>query len=317
MTETALAAGVIGVGSMGRHHARVYHELPNIDLVGVFDVNDEAAEATAAAYDTTARSIESLLDAADVVSIVVPTEYHYEMAMRAIEADVHAIVEKPFVDDLAEGRALIEAADDADLVLQVGHIERFNPAIQTLSEIATGLEILAIETRRLGPPIERGIADGVVLDLMIHDLDIVLSLVDSPIARIDATEAANEQYVAVTLQFENDVVVTLTASRITQQKIRELAITASDCRVNVDYISQSVTINRHSLPEYIENDGNLRYRCENIVERPTVENGEPLKKELTAFTESVRNGSPPVVSGEDGLRVLEVAQQIRSIAQKQ
>ena len=152
---------------------------------------------------------------------------------------------------------------------------------------------------------------------MIHDADILLSLVDSPVAAVSAAETAGDQYISATVEFENGVVATLTASRVTQQKVRTLSVTAEDCQVNVDYMAQSVQINRHSMPEYIETNGDIRYRHENITERPTVENGEPLKKELTAFVEAVETGCEPVVSAEDGIRALELVRRVQSVAEKE
>jgi len=149
---------------------------------------------------------------------------------------------------------------------------------------------------------------------MIHDADVLLSLVDAPVADVYAAETAGDQYVAATVEFETGVVATLTASRVTQQKVRTLSITAESCRVTVDYIDQSVRINRHSLPEYVETDGEVRYRHENVVEQPTVENGEPLKKELTAFVEAVRTGAEPVVTAADGVRALELVQRVEAVA---
>ncbi|MEA1931129.1 Gfo/Idh/MocA family protein [Halohasta litorea] len=316
MTER-LAVGVIGVGSMGQHHARVYHELPTVDLVGVADVDAQQATETAEQYGTTPMSVDSLLSVADAVSIVVPTAYHYEMGMAAIEADVDLLIEKPIADDPATGRELLTAADDAGLTLQVGHVERFNPAVRTLSELATELDVIALDCQRLGPPTKREIDDGVAMDLMIHDADILLSLVEAPVADIYAAETAADQYVAATVEFENGIVATLTASRVTQQKVRTLSVTAEDCRVTVDYMAQSVRINRHSLPEYIESDGDVRYRHENITERPTVENGEPLKKELASFIETVRTGGEPVVSAADGIRALEFVRRVTDVAARE
>ena len=313
MTER-LAVGVIGVGSMGQHHARVYQELPTVDLVGVADANAQQAAETADQYGTTPMSVDSLLSITDAVSIVVPTEYHYEMGMAAIDAGVDLLIEKPITEDPAAGRELSAAADDAGCTLQVGHVERFNPAVRTLSEIATDLDVIALDTQRLGPPTTREIADGVAMDLMIHDADILLSLVDSPVAEVHAAETAANQYVAATVEFESDVVATLTASRVTQQKVRTLSVTAEDCRVTVDYMAQSVRINRHSLPEYIETNGDVRYRHENVTERPTVENGEPLKKELASFTETARTGGEPVVSAADGVRALELVRRVTDVA---
>ena len=146
------------------------------------------------------------------------------------------------------------------------------------------------------------------------EVESLLSLVEAPVAEIYAAETAGNQYVAATVEFETGVVATLTASRVTQQKVRTLSVTAEDCRVTVDYMAQSVRINRHSLPEYVETDGDVRYRHENVIERPTVDNGEPLKKELASFVETARTGGEPVVSAADGIRALEFVRRVTEVA---
>lgn len=305
--------GVIGVGSMGRHHARVYQELPSTELIGVADADPEAATSVASDYETTALSTEKLLDRVDAVSIAVPTEYHFETAMAAFRRGTHVLVEKPIVDSPEDGEALIDFARERDLVLQVGHIERFNPAIGALVDIVPDLDVLAVDARRLGPPPGREMGTSPVLDLMIHDIDVLLSLLDEEGEVRHASATADDQHVTATVGF-GDVLGTLTASRITQRKVRELTITARECQVHVDYISRSIQIHRHSLPEYIEENGDVRYRHENIVEHPTVENGEPLKKELAAFAEAIQTGSEPVVTGADGLEALKLATEIETVA---
>lgn len=305
--------GVLGVGSMGRHHARVYAESPNAELVGVSDVDEENAAAVATEYGTRAMSTGALLDAVDAVSVAVPSRYHRPIASEALDAGVHALVEKPLATTTADAAALVDAANAAGVILQVGHIERFNPAVRTVSEFVDDLDLIAVDARRLGPPVEDGrdVGDGVVLDLMIHDLDVLLSLVGSPVADVTAAGSPDDQYVAATLGFENDVVGSLTASRVTQRKVRELTLTARECIVTVDYIDRSVRIHRRTRPEFLVNDGDLRYRSEQVVERPTVDNGEPLKKELDAFLDAVQNGTEPVVSGQDGVNALSLAHRVK------
>ena len=309
-----VSVGVLGVGSMGRHHARVYQELGDADLVGVADVDAETAAEVAAAYDTQVRSPEDLVDAADAVSIAVPSQFHHEIGVRALRAGVHALIEKPLAPTEEEAESLVSAAADAGVQLHVGHIERFNPAVRTVAEFVDDLDLIAVDARRLGPPVdeERDVDDGVVLDLMTHDLDIVRSLVDAPVADVTASGSPDEQYVTATLAFDNDVVGSLTASRVTQRKVRELTLTAADCQVTLDYIDRSVRIHRRTRPEFFVNDGDLRYRSEQVVERPTVDNGEPLKNELSAFVEAVRDGSDPVVPGDDGVAALSLARRVQS-----
>ncbi|NHN59145.1 MULTISPECIES: Gfo/Idh/MocA family protein [Halorussus] len=311
----ATNAAVIGVGNMGRHHARVYGELPGVNLVGVFDVDDERAREVAEDNGTVAMEMDALLEAADVASVVVPTRYHADIARDCIDNDVDVLVEKPFVDDPEVGRELLDRADEAGVTIQVGHVERFNPAVRALADIVADLDIIAVEAHRLGPPPEgRGVDESAVLDLMIHDVDVVLAMLGERPENVTARGAKNNQYATATLEFGDGTVASLTASRVTQQRVRTLSITAEDCRVNVDYIDRSVEIHRHSLPEYIEDNGDVRYRHESIVERPTVETGEPLKNELESFVNAATSDAEPVVSGEDGLRVLEVVRRIDEVA---
>ncbi|WP_224271109.1 Gfo/Idh/MocA family protein [Haloprofundus salinisoli] len=308
--------GVIGVGHMGQNHVRVYSEMPGVDLAGVFDADDEQADRIATEYGTTAYSMDNLLDVVDMVSVAVPTRFHASIARDCIDAGVDLLVEKPFVDDLEVGRELVRRAEDAGVTLQVGHIERFNPAITALSDIVTDLDIIAIEAHRLGPPINRDLEDSVVMDLMIHDVDIVLSLVDAEVESVSAVGTRNTQYADAQIQFDDGTVVSLTASRLTQRKVRTLSVTADECRVDVDYISQSVDIHRNSLPEYIKQNGELRYRHESIVEQPMVEKNEPLRDELTAFVKAATENTTPRVTGEDALRAIEVTRQIDELASK-
>lgn len=315
MTETTVNAGVIGVGSMGQNHARVYDDLADTNLVGVFDVDDERAAEVAADYGTTARSMEDLLDTADIVSIAVPTQFHYENAKRALQSDVDVLVEKPFVDDPEHGQELIDIANDRDLALQVGHIERFNPAVQTLRDLVDELDIHAISTERVGPPIDRAIDDSVVMDLMIHDLDIVLDLVDSDVTSYNAVGTPECRYANANIQFDSGVTASLTTSRVTQEKVRGLTISAEDCRVKVDYIDQSIEIHRSSVPSHIDDESFVRHRHENLVETLTVEQVEPLKSELESFAHAAKTGSTPVVDGEQGLRVLKLTKRLDEEAQ--
>lgn len=315
MTES-LQVGVVGVGSMGQHHARVYNELPTTELVGVADTDREMAASVADEYGTHVRSRSELLQRAEAVSIAVPTAHHATVATEALENGTAALVEKPFVADIQQGQVLTARARKRDVPLMVGHIERFNPAVEALRDVLPEIEPIAIATRRQGPPVNRDGDDSTVMDLMIHDIDILLSIAAAAPERIAAVSASDTQHVAAQVQFGDGLVGTLTASRITQERIRDLAITARDCQVEVDYLDRSIQIHRHSMPEYLAHDGDLRYRHESIIERPTVDNGEPLKAELTAFIEAVQEGTEPPVTGEDGLRAVRIAQEIEQRAEE-
>lgn len=308
MSERQVRAGVIGVGSMGENHARIYRELQETELVGVFDVDDDAAAAVADRYDTQALDLDELLDAVDVASIAVPTAFHYDMATKCIQENVDILVEKPFVEDSEEGRDLIKQAEANDVTIQVGHVERFNPVVSAVQGLIEDADVISISARRLGPPPERDIEDTAVMDLMIHDVDVILDLVDDDLWTYDAVSAADGRYATASLAFESGIVGNLTASRVTQKKVRELVVTARDCRVKVDYIDQTVEIYRSSTPEYLQDQGEVHYRHENFVEQVTVDRQEPLENELRAFVEASSSGTTPVVTAEDGLVVLEVTQ---------
>ncbi|TYL38964.1 gfo/Idh/MocA family oxidoreductase [Natronococcus pandeyae] len=306
-----LDVGVIGVGSMGQHHARVYDELAAANLVGVFDVDDERASTVAGRHDTRATDLETLLERADAVSIAVPTVHHYEVATTCLEQGVPTLVEKPIVDDLVTGRKLRAKATTAGVPVQVGHVERFNPAVETLETIIGDLSIIGITARRLGPPPGRQIDDSAVVDLMVHDIDIVLSLLGEEPVAIKSCGVADDRHASALLEFP-ETMASLTASRLTQRKVRTLEITAEECLIEVDYIDQSIEIHRRSVPEYVENGGGVRFKHESLVERPYVPNDEPLRNELASFLEAVRTDETPKVTIDDGLAALEIAQRIES-----
>ncbi|ELZ16182.1 oxidoreductase domain protein [Haloterrigena salina JCM 13891] len=297
---------------MGENHARVYSELQDVELACVADHDEEVARRVADAYATDAVAFETVLERCDVVTVAVPTRAHYDVVSDCLNADVHVLVEKPIAETTEQGRALAELAEERGLVLQVGHIERFNPAVQTVTDLLEDLDVISVEAERLGPPLDRTALGNVVFDLMVHDLDIVASLLEDRPDSVTATGTESGQYATATLEFD-DVVASLTASRVTQKKVRTLTVTARECLVEVDYLEQSVLIHRDSYPEYLTDDGKRRYRHESVVERPRVDNGEPLRHELESFVEAARNDSEPVVTAEDGIRALEMVQTIDSL----
>ena len=307
---TGVRAGVIGVGSMGKNHARVYGELPGVDLVGVADADTEQAHRVAQEFDTAALEMEGLLDRVDLATIAVPTRFHAEVTRRCIEAGVDVLVEKPFVNSIGEGRKLASLAESMGVTIQVGHIERFNPAVAALFDIVDDLNVIAVEAHRLGPPLDRGMRDSVVLDLMIHDIDILLALNDSEVATVRSLGTPDCQYATAQVAFEDGLIGSLTASRRTQNKVRTLEVTAEDCYVTVDYIDQSIRINRHSRPEYTSDDSKLRYRDERVIEQPLISSAEPLKLELSSFVEAATSGIQPEVTVDDALKAIDVARNV-------
>ncbi|WP_435102097.1 Gfo/Idh/MocA family oxidoreductase [Halarchaeum sp. P4] len=314
MSDDSLDVGVVGVGSMGRNHARVYDAIDGTTLVGVTDADDGRARDVAREHGTVTRSLDGLLDASDAVSVAAPTHAHAELARTCIEAGVDVLVEKPFVADPAVGADLVAAADARDVTLQVGHVERFNPAVGALFDLVGEAEPVAVDANRLGPPLDREVGDDVVLDLMIHDIDVVLALAEEPLAAAAASGTADGDYATAQLAFEDGLVATLTASRVTQRKVRSLDVTTDDHLYEVDYLDQSLCAHSHSLPAYDASDGDVRYRHESVTERPLIATEEPLKRELASFVETVQNGTRPRVNGRDALRAVRLATRISECA---
>ncbi|RQG96173.1 Gfo/Idh/MocA family protein [Natrarchaeobius oligotrophus] len=308
--EGHIDVGVVGVGSMGRHHARVYDELPEANLVGVSDVDEIRAAEVAAKHDVRAMGQAELLRSVDAVSVVVPTQYHYETVTECLDATVATFVEKPVLGSLERADELRSRVERADVPVQVGHIERFNPAVQALSDIVSDLSIVSVRSQRLGPPPRREIDDSAVLDLMIHDVDVVLALLDAELESVQSAGVDANRHAAALLSFDDGTMASLTASRKTQRKVRTLEITAEECFIELDYIDQSIEIHRNSVPEYIEDNGDVRFKHESIVERPQISTAEPLREELESFVTVVDEHRVPEVTVEDGLQALSVALEI-------
>lgn len=316
-----IAAGVIGVGHLGRLHARVYSELPSCRFAGVYDTDPDAARSVAEKTGSRAfESAEDLLDAVDAVSIAVPTSAHREVAGLALARGVHALVEKPIAATVDEARELVELARARGAVLAVGHIERMNPAMRAALRVL--MEPRFIEAHRLGVFVPRGTDVAVVLDLMIHDIDLILSTVRSPVARIDAVGvpvlSPSVDIANARLSFENGCVANVTASRVSREKVRKIRFFQHDAYLSVDTLTPRAQLFRRKdvPPETLRRIacGELTGGLEDIVEYTELEleDREPLALELESFLHAVETGEPPDVSGEDGLRALEVAMEILS-----
>ena len=276
-------AGVVGTGHMGQYHVLVFAELPDVELVGVVDTDAERAGAVARQYETHAfTDHRQLIGRVDVASIAVPTDRHFEVARDFLEAGVSVLVEKPMTTTLEQARELFDLAERRGAVLHVGHVERFNGAVDELRQIVRAP--ILVESRRLGPFAPRVQDDTVVMDLMIHDIDIVLRLVDSPPVRLAAQGAAVHSSVTdvanVQIRFESGTVATITASRATEEKIRTLAITQPDAYIVLDYTEQDIHIYRRAAQQYTMNRTSIRYSRASFVEHLKVHRDNPLKLEL-------------------------------------
>ncbi|MBI3037962.1 Gfo/Idh/MocA family oxidoreductase [bacterium] len=300
-----IRVGVIGIGHLGKHHARILAEMKGVDLVGVVDIDESVGKEIAQKYSVSFFSDFKALDGlVDAVSIVVPTTIHYQMAKFFLERNIHTFVEKPITKTIAEATGLLELSFKHKLTLQPGHVERFNSAIIKLQSM---IEIPRfIECQRMGPFSKRISDVGVVLDLMIHDIDIVLSLVRSRIGRIDAVGipvlSDNEDIANAHIVFENGCIANLTASRVSDEVIRKLRIFEFDKYCSLDYANQAITLRKKASKE------------EKIIkEELEVHKVEPLKLELEHFINCVREQKKPLVTVEDGKNALEVAMEILSV----
>ena len=305
-----LKVGVVGAGHMGHYHIRIYSEIPSIELVGIADVNEVLGRDLSNKYETQYfNDYRRLFGKVDAVSIAVPTSMHYAVAKEFLEQKIHVLLEKPMTIDLEEGRELIQIAAREKCILQIGHVERFNAAVQELNNIVN--EPLLIEAHRLGPFNKRTKDTGVILDLMIHDIDIVLNLVDSNIKNLNVCGKSicsdYEDLVSVQMEFENGCIALLTASRLTENKIRTLAITQKDAYIFLDYAEQEIHIHRQSSTKYWLTKEKFQYKQESFIERLFVHKDNPLKLQLMHFIDCITNGTTPIFSGEDDLKALEVA----------
>lgn len=302
-----LRAAVIGVGYLGRFHARKYAALPGVRLAAVVDVDSERAADMAAETGAPAcTDVRDILGSIDVASVVVPTSQHYAVGRALLEAGVHVLMEKPITSEVAQATALIGLAQARGCVLQVGHLERFNPVARALIE-RVRLPMF-IEAHRLAPFKQRGTDVSVVLDLMIHDIDLVLQLVGAPLERIDASGAPvlSEQVdiANARLRFANGCVANLTASRVSCKSQRRLHLFQADACLAAD-------LRDHTLDWYRKAPGHSAHGMAEIAwVREQLPANDPLREEIGAFLTSVRNRQAPPVSGTDGLRALETALEI-------
>ena len=313
-----LRLAVVGAGIMGTNHARIAKQLPGIELVAVVDRDLERASAACrGSAAQAAQTVGEITGGIDAAVVAVPTQFHLDAAIPLIERGVHLLIEKPIAPTVADAQAIIDAAEKAGVVLAIGHIERFNAAVAELPHFID--QPIHIEASRLGSYSSR-VLDGVIFDLMIHDIDIVLSLLgDAEVAHIggiaQAVRSESEDIATATLRFTNGVTATLNTSRLAQQKIRMLEITQADSAIAADLLRRDVTIYRMSRQEYLSDEG-TRYRQSSVVEIPFLETaGEPLALELAHFAECVRTGATPRCDGRAGLRALALATDItRAIA---
>ena len=304
LTDQPVRVGVIGVGYLGKIHAKIYQRMPEVELVGVVDTHEAAAKQVAEECGCEAwTDINGIIDKIDAVSIVVPTGLHLEVARPFLEKKIHMLLEKPVAPTYEESKELVELAEESGVVFQVGHLERYNAGVMALAERARQPRF--IEVHRLGPFVARATDVDVVTDLMIHDIDIVLELVGSRIADISAmgvpvitnhVDIANARIV-----FENGAVANVTASRVSAKKFRRIRVFERDHYYGLDYTDQKLQ-SAHA--------GEIKGESEwpdIVTEDVDIEPRPPLDAELEDFINNVRTGSKPLVDGRVGLEALRVA----------
>ena len=316
-----IKVGVVGTGHLGNLHAKMYAQIATADLVGVYDADTAKAERVAKEHGTKAFSdLGKLLESVQAVNIATTTTAHYDVARQALDRGIHTFIEKPITETIDQAKELVALADAKKLALQVGHIERFNPAILALEQYK--IRPLFIESHRLAQFNPRGSDVAVVLDLMIHDIDLILSLVRSRVVRVDANGVAvvsgSEDIANARLQFENGCVANVTASRISQNKMRKMRLFQNDAYISIDFSQGLAEVFRlvdegdvSVKPTMMLGKIDLGQKKRVIVyEQPEVKEVNALKYELELFIKSVMDGTEPPVTGHDGLQALEVAQEI-------
>jgi predicted dehydrogenase len=301
--SSQIRAGVVGVGSIGKNHARIYSGLPGVEFSAILDTNRETATAISTQYGAVAvTDLFEFAELVDVATVATPTPDHYETGKFLLNRGKHLLIEKPITETPEQAQELVKLAKERSLILQVGHVERFNPVLSALEQRLTKPRF--IESHRLSPYPFRSVEIGVVLDLMIHDLEIVLHLVRSPVKSIDAVGvpvlSKGEDIANARIRFHNGCVANITASRISPEKMRKIRVFQEDAYLSLDYQNQSAEM----------------FRLVNgVITREVVEieKDEPLKRELQSFVECSRRGVQPVVSGSEAAAALELAIEITEI----
>ena len=311
-TSSSVKVGVIGIGNMGWHHARVLSLLRDADLVGVADPDESRGKLAVEQFQCEwFKDYHDLISKVDAICIAVPTLLHHKVGLDCLQAGVNVLIEKPIAATELEAKSLINASKISNCLLQVGHIERFNPAFRELNKIVQNEDIVVLEARRHSPHADRANDVSVVMDLMIHDIDLVLELVNSKIQKLAAVGGRNSDglidYVNATLVFKNNIIASLTASKMSHKKIRNLSAHCQNGLVETDFLNHSLQIHRKAHESYTAEHGELVYRNDGYVEEVSTTSIEPLYAELEHFLKCVQGKELPEVDGEQASRALKIA----------
>ncbi len=304
--------GVIGVGNMGWHHARVLSLLKDANLIGISDLDEDRGHLASEQFNCKwYRTYNELLPEVEAVCIAVPTLLHSQVGLQCLRAGKHVLIEKPIAASQNEASELIKASNKANRLLQVGHIERFNPAFKELTKVVANEEVVVLEARRHSPHADRANDVSVVLDLMIHDIDLVLELANSKVISLAAVGGCSNEgpmdYVNATLGFNNGVIASLTSSKMSHKKIRSLSAHCKKGLIETDFLNHTLHIHRRAHESYSADKGELIYRKDGFVEEVTTTSSEPLYAELEHFLQCVRGLEIPAVDGLQASRALFLA----------
>jgi len=313
--------GVIGIGNMGWHHARVLSLLRDAELVGVADPNEVRGKLATEQFGCRwFADYATLLTEVEAVCVAVPTLLHHRVGLACLRAGVDVLMEKPIAATQEEATELIQAAETAGRLLQVGHIERFNPAFRELLKVVAGEEVVVLEARRHSPNPDRANDVSVVLDLMIHDIDLVLELAASPVVRLAAAGGRSGDgpidYVNATLGFANGVVASLTASKMAHRKVRRLYTHCRSSLMETDFLKHNLRIHRRPHTSVSAEHGELVYRNDGFIEEVSTTSIEPLYAELEHFLQCVRGVETPAVDGLQASRALQLADLIEQCVER-
>ncbi|SDD36193.1 Predicted dehydrogenase [Niabella drilacis] len=312
-----LKIGIVGVGHLGKFHLNNWLEIEGVEVVGFYDPNEETANEVIEKYKIPRFfDADAFLELCDAIDIVTPTTFHYQWCEKAIKLGRHVFVEKPFADTMDEARELVKLAKESNIKLQVGHVERFNPAFLALKEVA--LKPMFIEVHRLAQFNPRGTEVSVILDLMIHDIDIILSIVKSDVKRISASGVAvlteTPDIANVRIEFDNGCVANLTSSRISMKKMRKMRLFQKDAYIGIDFLNKKTEIiklkeagDANLFAFDIDTPGGKKTIA---MANPAVPEVNAIKKELEEFRDAILNNTQTVVSEIDGLKAMDVAHQI-------
>lgn len=321
MTDTIKVA-VIGAGVMGKNHLKTYKNLPNVELIGVYDIFPEAAENAAKMFGIKAfSSMEEIAKSVNAVSVVTTSTTHADVGEFFLNHGIHCLIEKPLATTEDECMRLINAAKKNNVTLLVGHIERFNPAVEQMSKILSDTsKIRSLTTQRMSAASGRITDVDVAMDLMIHDVEVIQSLVKSPVVNVQACSVKTadkpegKDYISALLEFENGATANLTASRITQARVRTLTVTTDTNYIDMDFINQSINVHSQGRMPYVNQESIpdwMNYGLKGSVEQLFIPTNQPLSAELSHFMACIRGEATPRITGENALNALRVIWEIQ------